>query len=145
MIVNPCGGTTERHFSLWAFSLLTIAGTLFMLTGIALVLIGIFAPSDHSAFELFAGPGLTVSGGLIAKRHIAGAWLYGIVIVRTVIWSLHEVGLGGSSLLYRLMGPLMMLGMIVVLLPAFYRGCRTKTAAKSTGSPLQPLCTGDFQ
>lgn len=44
-----------------------------------------------------------------------------------VLWSLHDVGLGGSWLLYRLMGPLVMLFMIGALMPALCNWSRSRT------------------
>lgn len=145
MIVNRCGGAAERYFQLWASSLLAIAGSLFVLTGITLALIGAFGAADRSAFLILAGSGLIMSGALLAKRYMAGAWIYGVVTTGTAIWSLRDVGSGGSSLLYRLIGPLVMLAMIAALMPAFRRGCRKMVVRKSAAYPLQPSVHGDLQ
>ncbi|MDT7533041.1 hypothetical protein OVY48_06265 [Sphingobium sp. SA2] len=127
MIVHQRWCAASRDTPLWARSLLAISGSLFALMG--------SHPCGGRRIRHLGrvdllharGLGLIASGTLLARRHVAGAWAYMAVYAATVLWSLHDVGLGGSSLLYRLMGPLVMLFMIGALLPALCNWSRSRT------------------
>ena len=119
-LILPEGCTDETPASrpLWAASMVGIAGSLFVATGMGLTAAGIFSGSDSSAFDLFGGLGLVASGVLLARRSIVSAGIYLAVLAGTLIWSLRDLGLGGSSLVYRLIGPMIILSMILALTPA---------------------------
>lgn len=121
ILPERCADGTEMRVQRWARPLLGIAGLLFASTGIGLAAAGAFSRSDGSTFDLLAGLGLAASGVLLARRPIAGAAVYMAVFAGTLIWSLRDLGLGGSSLLYRLIGPMIMLSMILALAPALLR------------------------
>ncbi|MDT7531459.1 hypothetical protein OVY29_22640 [Sphingopyxis sp. SE2] len=127
VIVRDRGHGAARHAPLWARSLLAIAGSQFALMGAILAAAGAFAASDRSTFYVLAGFGLIASGVLLAWRHIAGVWAYLALVAAMVLRSLHDAGNGGSSLLYRLMGPLIMLSMVCALIPALRKWSRGRT------------------
>ena len=107
--------------------MLAICGSLIALFGVVLAIIGAFSSLDSGSFLLFAGCGLILSGALLAKRHVAGAWTYMAVFAATLAWSLHDAGLGGSSVSYRIVGPIVMLVMLALLMPALRRWSRART------------------
>ncbi len=76
-----------------------------------------FAGSGGSTYYWLAGASLIISGLLLANRHIGGLWALLGVFAATLIWSLRDAGLGGSSLGYRLVGPLIILSMACALMP----------------------------
>lgn len=127
VIAHEGGCGAARNVPFCARPLLAISGSLFALIGVILAASGALAPSDGSTFYMLSGFGLILSGILLARRHIAGAWAYMIVLAGTTIWALRDVGLGGSSLLYRLIGPMIMLLMICALMPALRNWGRAKT------------------
>lgn len=110
-------GASERLCPLWASSLLGIAGSLFALTGAGLVIAAVPAPTDKSTFYVFAGLALIISGVLLGKRYFAGVWTYLAVVAATLVWAMRNISLAGSSLSYRLVGPLIMVAMIGALIP----------------------------
>jgi quinoprotein glucose dehydrogenase len=78
---------------------------------------------------MLAGAGLTLAGMLIAKRRREGAWLFMAVFALTLTWSLGNLQSAGASLIMRLIGPALLLGMIALLMPALrgWRPSRTIT------------------
>jgi quinoprotein glucose dehydrogenase len=100
-------------------AILAIAGFVFSLGGLGFAI----AASGSSAFPFhpLAGSGLIVSGALLAKRKVAGVWTFLAVFVAIAAWALSNVDSNGSSLAYRLIGPITLLAMIAVVLPALGR------------------------
>jgi glucose dehydrogenase len=97
-------------------ALLAIAGSLLSLAGAVLALGGYLSPLRGSAFHMFIGVALIVSGVLLAKRNRAGAWAHLVVFATTVSWSLRNLE-DGSSLLFRLIGPAAILAVLALLMP----------------------------
>jgi len=78
---------------------------------IALVLLGggVYLTSlGGSAEPLIVGAGLLASSVLLWRGNYAGAWLYGLTLLGTLSWGLHEVGLD----LWALMPRVLALGVI---------------------------------
>jgi glucose dehydrogenase len=111
-------GTTRRDDEA-VHTVLAIAGALISLLGFVLAAGG-YLSLNGSAFHIFAGLVLILSGALVARRHRAGAWTYMFAFAGTVCWSLRNVEFG-SSLPQRLVGPLLMLAMIALLMPPLCR------------------------
>jgi quinoprotein glucose dehydrogenase len=105
----------DRHYDQAARTVLAMAGALISLIGAALA-IGGYLSLNGSAFHMFVGMGLVVTGTLVAKRHRAGACTYLVVFCGTLAWSLRNVAVG-SGLAQRLAGPMLLLVMMAVLLP----------------------------
>ena len=82
--------------------------------GIRLVLLG------GSPYYVIAGAALLLSALLLWRGRMAGAWLYGSLLLGTLVWSLWEVGLDGWALMPRLLAPVV-LG-LWLLLPRTRRG-----------------------
>ena len=116
-----------RRSDLAPRSILAVAGSLIALFGVVLTIAGTYSSLESGSFFLLAGFGLIVSGALLAKRHVAGAWTYMAVSAATLAWSLHDAGLGGSSVPYRILGPMIMLVMLALLMPALRRWSRSRT------------------
>lgn len=74
-----------------------------------------------SFYYLLAGIGLLISGVLLIMLKPAGAWLYGIVFVATVIWALWEVGFDGWALVPRLVGPAVLAVILLFFIPVLRR------------------------
>ena len=110
---------SERQHDQAVRTVLAISGALFSLIG-AVLAVGGYLSINGSAFHIFAGFLLIVSGAQVARRHRAGAWTYMFVVVGTVCWSLRNIG-DGSPLLQRLVGPTLLLVMLAVLMPLLCR------------------------
>ncbi|WP_049622368.1 membrane-bound PQQ-dependent dehydrogenase, glucose/quinate/shikimate family [Frateuria defendens] len=87
-----------------------------VITGLAFVLIGLFmavggirlATLDGSWYYLLAGLGILAAGLLTWARKRLAYWLYALVLLGTVAWSLAEVGLDLWSLEVRLVMPVVL-------------------------------------
>ncbi|PLR09115.1 membrane-bound PQQ-dependent dehydrogenase, glucose/quinate/shikimate family [Caulobacter flavus] len=66
-----------------------------------------------SPYYLLAGLGLILSGLLLARRRLAGVWVYAVVFLATLAWALWEVGFEGWALVPRLVGPAVLLVLIL--------------------------------
>ena len=106
---------SDRQYDQAVRTVLAMAGAMFSLLGLLLT-VGGYLSVNGSAFHVFVGLGLIVSGALVARRHPAGAWTYMLVFAATVGWALRNVETG-SSLVLRLTGPLLLLVIIAVLMP----------------------------
>jgi glucose dehydrogenase len=118
---------SHRHFDRATRTVLAIAGAMLSLLGFALAVGGYLSPNG-SAFHIFIGFALIVSGALVARRHQAGAWTYMLVFAATVSWSLTNIE-DGSTLALRLIGPSLMLVMLAVLMPLLCRWRPRQTIA----------------
>jgi len=110
---------SERHRDQAVRTVLAISGALFSLIGMVLT-VGGYLSINGSAFHIFAGLLLIMSGVLVARRHQAGAWTYMLVFAGTVCWSLRNID-DGSPLPQRLVGPTLLLVMMAVLMPLLCR------------------------
>ena len=125
-------------------SLLAISGSLIALFGVVLAAMGAFSSLDSGSFFQFAGSGLILSGALLAKRHVAGAWTYMAVFAATLTWSLQGAGLGGSPVPYRILGPIVMLVMLALLMPALGRWSRARTVGMLSILIIATVLVGDL-
>ena len=125
-------------------SVLAICGSLIALFGVVLTAIGAFSSLDSGSFLQFAGCGLILSGALLAKRHVAGAWTYLAVFAGTLTWSLKDAGLGGSPVSYRILGPIVMLVMLALLMPALKRWSRARTVGTLSILIIATVLIGDL-
>lgn len=81
-------------------------GIVFLLVGLALAVGGGWLVGlGGSPYYLVAGLGVAVTGVLLLLRKVAALWLYGVVLIGTVIWAISEVGLDGWSLEPRIVAP----------------------------------------
>jgi glucose dehydrogenase len=120
---------SERQHLAAAEALLAVSGSLISLLG-GMLVIGAGLLADRSDYCTLAGPGLALAGILITKRRREGAWLFMAVFALTLGWSLGNLPSSGTSLIMRLVGPALLLGMIALLMPALrgWRASRTITA-----------------
>ena len=119
MTVQNRRNAPDRHYDRAVQTILASAGALFSLVGVVL-LTGGYLSFNGSAFHIFAGLGLILSGALVSRRHSAGAWTYMLVFAATVSWSLRNIEYG-SILAVRLIGPSVLLLGIAVLMPVLCR------------------------
>ena len=110
---------SQRQHDQAVRTVLAISGALFSLIGTVLT-VGGYLSINGSAFHIFVGVMLIVSGALVARRHRAGAWTYMLVFACTVCWSLRNID-DGSPLPQRLVGPTLLLVMVAVLMPLLCR------------------------
>ncbi len=104
--------TTRRPF---------ITGALFLLIGLALAAGGGWLVSlGGSVYYLIAGSGVALTGVLLLMRRVEALWLYGLVLLATVIWAIGEVGFVGWELEPRLVAPIILA--LWLLLPWVRRG-----------------------
>lgn len=120
--------TSRRRRARAAHPVLAVGGSMISLFGVGLAIMS-FSALDGGDFFLIASLGLIASGALLAKRNAAGVWTYMGVFLATLIWSLHGVGLGGSPVGYRIAGPIIMLAMLALLMPALLRWSRRRTVS----------------
>lgn len=134
----------RRHADIAPRSILAICGSLIALLGIVLMISSAFSSIDSGSFFLFAGFGLVVSGAFLAKRHVAGAWAYLAVFAGTLAWSLQNTGLGGSSVSYRIFGPIVMLVVLALLMPALRHWSRARTVSLLAALTIATVLVGDL-
>ena len=113
--------TAAHHSTADDDALLAIAGAFFVILGVALAMRGWPSPTSGSPMFLQAGVDLVLSGLLIAKRSPIGLLTYLAVLPVVLLGALRNIGGGGSSLSFRLLGPALLLAMIGILLPAIAR------------------------
>jgi len=114
----------QRQQDAAARAVLAISGQVIQLLGAGLALWGLLLNAS-SPFYAVAGTGFILAGALLAKRKRAGAWVYLAVFALTLAWSLRNVDHGGSPLAMRLIGPIVLLSMISLIMPAL-RGWRAQ-------------------
>lgn len=86
-----------------------ISGSVFLLIGLALAAGGAWlAGLGGSFYYLVAGLGVAATGILLLRRRIEALWLYGLVLLGTVIWAIAEVGFTGWELEPRLVAPILL-------------------------------------
>ncbi|MGI4876118.1 MAG: PQQ-binding-like beta-propeller repeat protein, partial [Janthinobacterium lividum] len=84
-------------------------GILFLLVGLALAVGGGWLIAlGGSTYYLIAGLGVAATGVSVLMRRTEALWLYGLVLIGTVIWAIAEVGLNGWSLEPRIVAPLVL-------------------------------------
>lgn len=92
-----------------------VFGVILALVGLVLVLGGVRLVSlGGSWYYLVAGLATVASGVLLFRRKPTGGWLYLLVVIGTVIWSLAEVGTSFWGLVPRL-APVLVLGLVAAL------------------------------
>lgn len=97
-----------RQWFAWRriFSWTGVTGIAVMFIGLALLVGGIWLIAlGGSWYYAIAGLALVVSGCLLFIRRREGLWLYGILLLGTVIWALWESRLDGWKLMPRLFAP----------------------------------------
>lgn len=83
-----------------------ITGVFFLLLGLALAALGVWLVAlGGSWYYLLAGLGVVGTGALVLRRRVEALWLYGVVLVGTILWAIAEVGLRGWELEPRLLAP----------------------------------------
>ncbi|HYD87175.1 MAG TPA: membrane-bound PQQ-dependent dehydrogenase, glucose/quinate/shikimate family [Vitreimonas sp.] len=98
-------------------------GAIIGLVGVTLLIGGLWlAALGGSWYYFLAGAGLIAAAIPLMQRRMIGAWIYFAVFVATLIWALWEVGLeNGWALVPRLVGPLVLLLLVVLAMPALDR------------------------
>jgi len=86
--------------SRWPICVAALGGLVFGLLFIAGG--GYLATLGGSLYFLIAGLGMLVSAVLLFKRRLAGAWLFAVVMVASLVWSLVDAGLVFWPLVSRL-------------------------------------------
>ncbi len=106
-------------FGAWA---LAVFAVVLVLLGLVLAEGGAWLVAlGGSLYYFLAGLGLVISGILMLGDRMAGAWLYLLVFVATVIWALWEVGLDGWGLVPRVVGPLVLAIVVLLFMPVLRR------------------------
>lgn len=109
----------------------TLLARLFIYLVVFLMLVGglgLFGGGAYLAYLggswyfVLAGLGLIVSGILMAMRRAAGAWLFGLVFVGTIIWAVWEVGFAFWPLVSRLFAPGVLAVLVLLAAPALRAG-----------------------
>lgn len=74
---------------------------------------------DGSWYYALAGIGILLSAILFIRRKSAGAWLYGLVFLATLVWAYGEVGLNFWQLIPRVVAPTVLALLVLLLYPLF--------------------------
>jgi len=111
-------------FGAWALAVfavvLVLLGAVLAAGGAWLVALG------GSFYYLLAGLGLVVSGVLLLGDRPAGAWLYLLVFLATLLWAFWEVGLDGWALVPRVVGPAVLAVLVLLFIPVVRRRAAAK-------------------
>ena len=103
--------------------LVRILALIFVLIGATLAIGGVWLLTlGGSFYYLLAGLGLIVSGVLMFRLKLSGAWVYFGVFFLTVLWALWEVGLDGWGLVPRVIAPAVLLALVIASLPVLKPG-----------------------
>lgn len=95
--------------------ILAIIGGILLAGGAWLALLG------GSLYYLVTGIAMLVSGVLLVRGRIAGAWLYVVIVAATVIWALAEVGGDPWALVPRVVAPIVLLMVVLLVMPTLTR------------------------
>ncbi|MDO6414190.1 membrane-bound PQQ-dependent dehydrogenase, glucose/quinate/shikimate family [Sphingomonas sp. BIUV-7] len=121
------GGLSKPY--LWCVAALTMAlGALSVAGGIWLLLLG------GSPYYLVVGAALVIAAVLIGRAQSLATWLFALIIVATVLWSLLEVGLDWWALVPR--GDLIFVIGLLLLLPPAMRRLHPETRWAYAAMPL---------
>src|SRR5690606_37585520 len=105
-------------------------GALLLIVGAALAVGGAWlALVGGSAYYVLAGVGLILSGWLLLRGRVWGAWLYAAVFAATAVWAVWEVGWRGWPLVPRLVGPAVLMVLALAVVPALTRNRGQRRAA----------------
>jgi len=116
----------------------SITGAIFLLIGLALAAGGVWLVSlGGSFYYLIAGLGVAITGGLLLMRRVEALWLYGLVLLGTVVWAIYEVGFIGWELEPRLVAPIVLA--LWLLLPWVRRGLVPIDGETSSAWRFAPL------
>lgn len=114
----------------------TLFGVVLLAIGLVLAIGGArLATLGGSWYYLLAGIGLLASGALYVLRKAAAAWLFGLVALATVAWSLSETGLAFWPLVPRL-APFLVLAFVAALVQPQLRPAASRKAAYGLGAVL---------
>ena len=122
-------------------AVLAIAGALMSLVGAILAVGGYLSAFNGSAFHMFAGFALIVSGVLMARRHRASVAIYLVLFVGTLAWSMREID-AGSSLAFRLVGPVILLAVLAIVMPVLCNWRPRRAATAFVGLTLVTIGLG---
>ncbi|NJR79393.1 membrane-bound PQQ-dependent dehydrogenase, glucose/quinate/shikimate family [Sphingomonas corticis] len=109
--------TNQRRASIitWTLRLLGAAICLF---GVPMAIGGVMlAGVGGSWYFLLMGAVMTASGVLIARRRVAGAWLYGAAFAATIVWALGDAGFAFWPLVSRLVALAVLATAVAALYP----------------------------
>jgi quinoprotein glucose dehydrogenase len=113
---SPSSGLRDWRvwFRVFTAVLLTVAGLGMAIPGGWLLILG------GSAYYLVVGLGLVAVAVLLLRRSRMGLWLFGLLLLASIAWSLWEVGFDGWGLMPRLVF-FAVVG-LWLLIPALWRG-----------------------
>ncbi|ETF02735.1 quinate dehydrogenase [Advenella kashmirensis W13003] len=111
---------------------LTLLGLLIMLIGIFMTIGGAWlAILGGSVYYILMGLAMLLSGYLIMKRNLVGAWLYAIAFIATVIWAVWEAGWEFWPLVARIFAFAVLAFLVTLAVPAL-RHAEGKTPCRVT-------------
>ncbi len=96
-----------------------------MVLGLALCVFGVTLAAGGtwlvalggSPYYLVTGVLLTVSGALVARRRVAGLWLYVCIYAATLVWAVYEAGTAPWPLVPRAVAPSLVLWVLLAAAP----------------------------
>jgi quinoprotein glucose dehydrogenase len=110
----------EEKLSFAGIVLTRAFATIIVVAGLILAAGGAYLlKMSGSPYYVVAGLTVAISGVLLWQLQAAGARLYGVVVIVTIIWALWEVGIDGWALMPRVLLPV--LGGLVLLIPTVRR------------------------
>lgn len=95
-----------------------IVGAIVALIGVVLMAGGGWlAVLGGSIYYVLTGLAMIVSGILLVRGRLSGAWLYAAIVVLTIIWAWWEVGPDGWAQVARVVAPVVLLVAVILVLP----------------------------
>lgn len=124
---------TSKPRAAWSLTVLSISiallGLVLLVGGVWLIALG------GSWYYALAGLALVGSGIMLFQRRVAGAWLYGVLLVGTIVWTISEVGLDFWGFVPRV-ALLMLLAIAVAFNLPRLRGAPSRAVARGIAGVL---------
>jgi len=125
---------------------ITIVGAILALIGVILTIGGTWlAILGGALYYVIAGLGLMVSGYLLIRGRVVGAWVYAATYLFSIIWGFAEAGRDGWGLIPFAIGPSVLLILVLMILPILQpERWRWRTALASSAGVLLILTVAGF-
>ncbi|UIJ44230.1 membrane-bound PQQ-dependent dehydrogenase, glucose/quinate/shikimate family [Sphingomonas cannabina] len=95
-----------------------VVGLIVALIGLVLAVGGAWlAAIGGSPYYVITGIAMIVSGVLMIRGRMSGAWLYVAIVVATILWAFWEVSYNAWALVPRIVAPIVLLVAVILIMP----------------------------
>lgn len=99
-----------------------VLGAVIALIGLVLAVGGVWlAALGGSPYYLVTGTAMLVAGWMLARQRSLGGWIYGAVVVLTLVWAFFEAGTNPWALVPRIIAPIVLLIAVILVMPTLSR------------------------